>query len=210
MVRIVVPKCRRPTLLKLAHDKCGHIGTRKVADILGKRFMWPNMSADIHHFCQSCLACQRFNRRGQAKAPMIERPVVTEPFEVVAMDIVGPLPRGRGRMCYIFTTICMATRWPDVVPLKSISAKSVVEALISIFGRTGLPLQLLSDNGTQFTGTLVKELSELFGIEMVKTSPYHPQSNGVVEQMHATLESLLRKAHDSGKDWVSQIPFALP
>ncbi len=59
-------------------------------------------------------------------------------------------------------------RWPDVVPLNSISAKSVAEALISIFGRTGLPLQLLSDNGTQFTGTLVKELSELFGIEMVK------------------------------------------
>ncbi len=94
------------------------IGTRKVADILGKRFMWPNMSADIHHFCQSCLVCHRFNRKGQAKAPMIERPVVTEPFEVVAMDIVGPLPQGRGRMCYILTTICMATHWPDVVPLK--------------------------------------------------------------------------------------------
>ncbi len=108
VVRIVVPKCRRPTLLKLAHDKSGHIGTRTVADILGKRFMWPNMSADIHHFCQSCLACQKFNRRGQAKAPMIERPVVTEPFEVVAMDIVGPLPQGRGRMCYTLTTICMA------------------------------------------------------------------------------------------------------
>lgn len=209
VVRIVVPKNRRKTLLKLAHDKSGHIGARKVADILGKRFMWPNMSVDIHQFCQSCVACQRSNRRGQAKAPMIERPIVTEPFEVVAMDIVGPLPQGKGKMCYVLTTICMATRWPDVVPLKSISAKSVAEALVSIFGRTGLPLQLLSDNGKQFTGKLVQELSELFSIEMVKTTPYHPQSNGIVERMHATLESMLRKAHASGKDWVSQIPFAL-
>ncbi len=70
---------------------------------------------------------------------MVERPIFSEPFEVVAVDIVGPLPPGKGEMSYLLTAICMATRWPDVIPLRSITAKAVAEGLISIFGRTGLP-----------------------------------------------------------------------
>ncbi len=49
VIRIVVPKSRRECLLELAHDKSGHVGSRKVADIIGKRFVWPNVSADIHN-----------------------------------------------------------------------------------------------------------------------------------------------------------------
>ncbi len=57
----------------------------------------------------------------------------------------------------------MATRWPDVVPLKSITAKSVADALIGVFGRTGLPFQIVSDNGMQFSGELMKELGIILG-----------------------------------------------
>ncbi len=207
--RIVIPKCRRGIVMKLVHNGCGHIGYRKALDIIGKRFVWPNVSVDVHKYCQSCIVCQKSSKRGQQKVPMMERPIITEPFEVIAVDIVGPLPPGKGKVVYILTTICMATRWTDVAPFKSITAKSVADALVGIFSRTGLPLRLLSDNGTQFTSKLIKELSTLFGIELVKTTPYHPQSNGVIERMHATLESMLRKAHAQGLDWVGQIPFAL-
>ncbi len=54
---------------------------------------------------------------------MIKRPVVTEPFESVAVDIVGPLPMSRDKYQYLQTTLCLATRWPDSIPLKSVTAR---------------------------------------------------------------------------------------
>ena len=68
-----------------------------------------------------------------------------------------------------------------MVPLKSISAKAVAEALMGVFGRTGLPLKLVSNNGKQFSGKLMKELTTLLGIESVQNTPYHPQANGLVD-----------------------------
>ncbi len=98
--RIVIPKCRHGIVMKLAHDGCGHIGYRKALDIIGKRFVWPNISVDVHRYCQSCIVCQKSSKRGQQKAPMMERPIITGPFEVIAVDIVGPLPPGKGKVVY--------------------------------------------------------------------------------------------------------------
>ncbi len=102
--RIVIPKSRRGIVMKLAHDGCGHIRYPKALDIIGKRFVWPNISVDV---------CQKSSKRGQQKVPMMERPITTEPFEVIAIYIVGPLPPGKGKVVYILTTICMATRWTE-------------------------------------------------------------------------------------------------
>ncbi len=155
--RIVVPKARRELLCRLAHDRLGHLGFRKVKQILGRRFTWPNMGSEIEKFCVSCSKCQAANRQGQKRAPMVERPILSEPFEAVAVDIVGPFPPSKGKFRYLLTSICMATRWPDVVLLKTVTAKAVADGLVQIFGRTGLPYVLLSDNGSQFTGRLMKE-----------------------------------------------------
>ena len=76
--------------------------------------------------------------------------------------------------------------WPEVVPLKSVMAKTVAEAVIGIFGHTGLLLQIISDNGAQFTGKLMIDLTNLVGVDRVKTMPYHPQANKIIERMYAT------------------------
>ncbi len=62
-------------------------------------------------------------------------------------------------MSVLLTTICMATRWPDLY----LSLLSLADALIGVFGRTGLPFQIVSDNGTQFSGELMKELGIILG-----------------------------------------------
>ncbi len=206
---IVVPKDRRISLIHLAHDKTGHLGHRKVVTIIKRNFVWPLMNTDIKRYCESCEQCQRNNKTGQKKALMIERPILSQPFEQIALDLVGPLPQGRGGARFILTAACMATRWPDAIPLKSITAKSVAEAAIQIFSRMGLPYQILTDRGSQFTGALAKQLASLLGIEKLHTTAYHPQTNGVLERLHATLEAMLGKARDLGLDWVQQIPFVL-
>ena len=114
--RIVVPKHRQQRLLELAHERNGHLGYRKVIAMLIKQFTWPNLSSDVTRHCKSCEICQRASKSGQKRVPMVERPVVTEPFEVIALDIVDPLPLGKGKVSHILTAICMATRQPEVVP----------------------------------------------------------------------------------------------
>ncbi len=138
----------------------------------------------------------------------VERPLLSEPFEAVAVDLVGPLPKGKGGNRFLLTCVCLATRWPEAVFLRSITAKAVAESLWLIFSRTSVP-EMLSDQGGQFCGKVVSELCRMLGIERVRTSPYHTQTNGTVERFHGTLKSILGKCVDEGKDWVEQLSFAL-
>ena len=95
------------------------------------------------------------------------------------------------------------------MPLGSITAKAVTEALIGIFSRNGFPSCIHTDQGSQLTGTMMRDMCTAFGIYKVKTTAYRPQTNGAVERMHGTLVPMLRKAVATGLDWVSQIPLAL-
>lgn len=206
---LVLPESFRAKVLKLAHEKAGHLGHKKVARMLRKSFTWPEMTKSVFRHCESCTVCQLCSRSTLRKAPMVERPVLTEPFEALAMDLVGPLPKAKGGVRFVLTVIDLASRWPDAVPLKTVTARAVADGLIDIFSRTALPLVIQSDQGAQFTGSLVKNLCELLGVVQVRTTAYHPQTNGTVERMHGTLESMLTKAHHQGLDWVQQLPFAL-
>ena len=103
----------------------------------------------------------------------------------------------------------MAIRRPKAVTLNSITAKSVAEAVIDVFSHMGLPLQILTDRGAQFTSSLSKQLTTVPNIEHLRTTAYHPQSNGVLERLHATLEAMLEKATAIGFDWVKQLPFVV-
>ncbi len=95
------------------------------------------------------------------KVPVVERPIFSKPFEDVAVGIVGPLPKGRGEVRYLLTFVCLATKWPDTIPLSNITARSIAEGLWSIFSRTSFPERILTDQGTQFCSWLMKELCAL-------------------------------------------------
>ena len=207
--RLVVPKPRRDYVLSLAHDQAGHFGSRKVGKIVNERFTWPGLCPDIDTYVKSCEMCLKYNKSGNKQVQLVERPIVSEPFESMAMDIVGPLPKGKGGALYLLTTICMATRWPDAEPLRTLSSTEVAEALVKIFSRSGLPSKLLSDRGKSFLSRICKKLCEYLGIDLVHTAPYRPQSNGIVERFHGTLKPMLAKADDRGVDWVTFLPMAL-
>ena len=86
---------------------------------------------------------------------MEERPILTMPFESLAVDIVGPFPKCKGGVRYVLTTLCLATKWPDAVPLRSVTAEAVMEELWQIFSRMALPMSILTDQGSQLTGKLM-------------------------------------------------------
>ena len=95
--QLVLPTSCRRTILELAHriPFAGHMGRDKTARRIQQRFYWPTLFKDVADYCRRCPVCQKVGTQGQRKVPLVPLPIMQEPFERIAMDIVGPLPRSR-------------------------------------------------------------------------------------------------------------------
>ena len=71
--------------------------------------------------------------------------------------------------------MCLGSKYPEAIPLKRVDVETVVEGMIEVFSRTGIPRELLTDQRNVFTGKMMKELCSTL-ITHLKTSPYHPQN----------------------------------
>ena len=80
----------------------------------------------------------------------------------------------------------------------------MAEELITLFAQYGVPKEILTDQGTNFTSQLLQILYKLLGVKPIRTKPYHPQMDGLVERFNKTLKDLLRKSYkekdESGKN----------
>ena len=211
MEQVVLPRQCRRAVLELAHTipLGGHLGKKKTTEKIRRRFYWPTLFRDVAEFCRSCDQCQKAGHRRVRRVPMKPLPVIAEPFDRIAMDIVGPLPRSRaGR--YTLVVCDYATRYTEAVAMRSIDAEHVAEELVCIFAQVGLPREILTDQGTNFTSELLAEIYRLLHLGSLRTSPYHPQTDGLVERFNGTLKEMLRKcATQDGKDWDKLLPYVL-
>ena len=138
----------RTTVLSLCHGVllAGHLGTKKTRDRIMRHFFWPGIFTDISEYLKSFPECQKGIQKGRiTRAPLISIPPIEKPFQRIAIDFVGPLPLTNNRNRYILVCIDYATRYPEAIPLKNQEAETVVDALISIFFRVGVPKELLTD-----------------------------------------------------------------
>ncbi|GFS80802.1 retrovirus-related Pol polyprotein from transposon 412 [Trichonephila clavipes] len=136
-------------------------------------------------------------------------PVISEVFSKLNVDAVGPLPTTPTGNKYLLTVLCMSSKYPDAVPMPDIASTTVVEALFQIFSRMGFPKEIQTDQGTSFMSILTSVFFENFGINVVRSSVYHPQSNPV-ERFHGTLKRILRViCIESSPEWEKQLPAAL-
>lgn len=204
--QLIVPKKYRHFVMKLAHETlmAGHLGVKKTIDRVTSEFYWPGVQADIRRFISSCDICQRTTPKGKIPpVPLGRMPLISEPFHRVAADIVGPLePRTTKGNKYILTIIDFATRYPEAVALSGIETERVAEALVDVFSRVGVPREILTDQGTQFTSDVMKEVSRLLSLKRITTTPYHPMCNGLVEKFNGTLKLMLKRmCAERPKDW---------
>lgn len=203
---LLIPAECKTAVLSTAHESAmaGHFSHRKTEQKIKSQFHWPQMSTDIRNFCRSCDKCQRVAPKGAVKrVPLMKMPILTEPFSRVAVDLVGPLspPSSDGHR-YILTLIDIATGFPEAVPLKTIDSIAVSEALMHIFSRVGIPKEILSDRGAQFTSALMGEIHKMAGLKPLFTTPYHPMCNGRIERIHSTMKACLKKlCSTKPKEW---------
>ena len=125
----------------------------------------------------------------------------------MAVDLVGPLPESEKGNSYIMVVGDYYTRWMEAIPIPNQEAVTVAEKLVDeIFMRFSTPEQLHTDQGKQFESHLMKEICRLLNINKTRTTPYHPQCDGLVERFNRTMLNMLAScAKDNPFEWEQHI-----
>ena len=132
----------------------------------------------------------------------------TAPMDRVAMDILGPLPITPRQNKYVLVVGDYFTKWTEAFPIPDMETATIARVLVNEFiSRFGAPTYLHTDQGRSFESSLIKEICRLMGIVKTRTTPYHPQSDGMIERFNRTLLSMLRMAAvDDETNWDLRIP----
>ena len=207
--QLCVPTSFRGKCLTAAHCNFGHQGRNKMVQLLRPYFYWPNQSRTCRDYVKQCSRCQAADKTSPKPQSMTARPVVTQPFKDVAIDLVGPFPTARGGFQHMLTCVDMATRWPEAIPVRSTTSRMIIRSLTETFSRTGFPEKLTTDNGPQFVSKEFTRRLKRNGIAHSKSTPYHPQKNGVVERLHRTLNAIVLKTIEARGNWARVLPLAL-
>jgi len=178
-----VPTALRQRLLYEYHaGTCAaHLGSKKVLSALKRKYFWPSMQSDVFEYVNGCMKCLRRKGRPLEQGKLIPLPKGA-PFQVVASDIFGPLPRTKRGNRFVLVFIDHFTKWPVIIPAKTITAEQFVthfhDKWITAYG---CPSRLLTDGGPQFIADVTKEFCHKYNINRTIATAYHPQSNGIAE-----------------------------
>ena len=189
--RIIVPKNRQIEVLRMSHDDMGHLGRDKTLSVTRDRFYWVGITQDIEDYIKRCPRCIR------AKTPHLPHRAplcsitTTRPLELVCMDFMS-LETSKGGYKHILVVTDHFTKYTCAFPTRSQHASVVAKILMEQFViHYGIPERLHSDQGANFEGNVIRGLCKLLGMKKSRTTPYHPQGDGITERFNRTLLSML-------------------
>lgn len=199
-------------LIKEYHDTPhgGHLGVRKTILKLKQRYCWKNMSKMVKDYISNCKSCRINKQTRHTKERMVKTDTPSTSFETISIDTVGPLRISNGYR-YVLTMQCELTKFVVAAPIQFKDAKTVAETLVKEFIlKYGIFKILKSDQGTEFTNKLMKEICELLKINQKFSTPYHHETLGTNERNHRVLnEYILAFAEDMAWDiWIPYYTFA--
>ncbi|CAF1949063.1 unnamed protein product [Rotaria magnacalcarata] len=201
-----VPSSMLQQLLKAYHDSswAAHFGCRRTYFKLKDKYWWPNMKISIRNYIKSCMPCQKFNidRRKPVGLPHpIEPPL--GPFQLIGIDFSGPFPITPQGNKYVLAITDYFTKWVIAIPLVNQTAQTTAEILYEYYiCNYGVPNTILSDQGPHFNNQLITAFTKILGCHHIKATPYHPQTNGVIESFNSAFERQIAKLTDQCiNDW---------
>jgi transposase InsO family protein len=171
----------------------GHFSVETVTKELWRDgFWWPRMRQDIATHIGRCVACQRFNVVQEGYHPLrsIE---ADKPWDHLQIDLIGPVPESTNGFKWILTVVDVMTGFTLLRALKNRTMEDIARCLWLLICDFGVPKILQSDNGPEFVNHVVKELTNLFGIEQRLITAYNPRADGLVERKNKEVKRLLKK-----------------
>ena len=202
---LVVPPSHRQRAMEGCHDQVGHLGQDRVLDLLRDRFYWPGMYADVVAYINSCPRCLR--RKSQLdRAPLVNIET-SQPLELIHLDYLKIEP-SKGNIENGLVITDHFTRYAQAFPSKMQTALATAKLLWNNFIlHYGFPFKIITDQGRNFESELIEHLCQLAGVQKLRTSPYHPQTNGQCKRFNGTLLNMLGTlTPEQKKDWKSHVP----
>ena len=192
----VVPARKRLAVIDGCHRCAGHQGRDRTLSLMKEQFWWPGMSKTLLTVIRNCGRCKQFEAKGEL--PGMQPIICTEPMELVHIDYVGMevtvAAKEKPVVKNVLVVVDHFTRYVQAFVTRNQTAYTTAMKLYNeYFSVFGFPQRLMSDQGTGFTGKVIKALCSLLGIEKLRTTPYHPQSNGSAERVHQTLQRMIGK-----------------
>jgi hypothetical protein len=197
-------------LIKLFHSApgVGHRGAKAVHDIISTSYVWKNMRAEINNVIAVCLTCQQTRQHHVPDLGIAGTiPVPYQPREVIHLDHITKMPPDDEGYDEILAIKDRFSKQVLLEPAKSTDlAQTTWDRLLFALDRTGgLPDVIITDNGTKFQGDFMVSATK-YGISVIKTSKYHPNSNGEVERSHALTKRYLMLYTQQSHHWTANLP----
>lgn len=194
--------------IKQIHERLGHAGRTVTLLAARDQLSSKNISKLVEMIVRSCKTCQYNSNKGckrnQQRIPLIK------PFEMMAIDTIGPLPKSQNKKTFILVAIDTFTRFCITKAVTNKNAKTVAKFINDdVFLKHGVPLQLLSDQGREYDNKLVRQLCDTYNCTKIFTTPYNPQCNGAVERVNGTLISKLSRISENDESkWDEYLQYA--
>ena len=189
--KLIVPQSLQSQMLSRIHE--AHLGIVKSKQLARDLLFWPGMTSQIEEMIKQCPTCQ-MNRKAQPAEPLISHYIPDQPFAKVATDLFE-LQGKTYMLCVDYYS-----KYPDIALLPGTTSRSTIAALKATFARFGIPDEVISDNGPQFSSFEFKKFSDHYGFKHTTSSPYFSQSNGQAERCVQTVKNVIKKAYKSGQD----------
>ena len=210
MFQFIVPQIHRNVALDGCHHEAAHQGQSHSLSLMQEQFWWPDMARDLRNCIRKCGQCKKF----EATPPVaLLKPLAcSRPGELLHVDFTSiketvplhqePVIRNVMVMQDHFSKYVVAYVIKD--QMACTAAETLRNGYFSLFGA---PAYLISDQGKAFTGHLISNLCELYGVQKLRTSPYHAQTNGQVERMNQTIIWMIGKLKQDKKAcWLEHLP----
>ena len=186
----VVPERKRQAAINGCHRCAGHQGRDRTLSLMKERFWWPGMARALVLAVSNCGHCKQFEAKPQI--PGMQPIICTKPMELVHVDYVGMevtvATQEKPVIKNVLVVVDHFTRYVQAFVTQNQTVRTTARVLYNeYFSVFGFPQPLMSDQGTRFTSKVIQAMCSLLGIEKIRTTPYHPQSNGSAERVHQTL-----------------------
>ena len=195
-LQLVIPETWVKKTLSHFHDDplAGHLGAVKMLSAMVPRVYWRSMTSDAQKFVNTCNTCMKAKRAiRNTTIPMTLHTPAPFIFSEWNLDAIGPLPETPEGNKYIQVAIDRFSRFCVAYPTADLTAhRTAYEFVKNVVCQHGVPGSIQTDNGTSYTGKEFKVMCQKYDIKHKTSSPYRPQSNGLVERNNKTIGNALR------------------
>jgi len=207
--KIWIPTDKRQEMIKTIHNMLSHAGAEKIMRYIRTNYDMRNMAEIVKEAIRQCEPCQRVKVVTTATKEETIKLTAREPFEKIYIDICGPLQETFRKKKYIMAMIDQFSRYIILTPIARQDEKTITETILNKWIlKFGAPKEIHMDCGKSFESKAMSDLAKGMKIKLFFSSPYHHNTNGVIERQFRTIRDYINASLRERKknDWSEILP----